>query len=151
MESLCPSCGVRSSGTRERTCTQCRFTQRVEVGLEHWLWTGGLDSGGYGSFWTGVVERAHVFAYRLWVGPIPDGDITVDHHCKVRTCVRPDHLRLLTRGANVLAGDGPTAVNGRKTHCVAGHEFSTENTYIRPDTGGRQCLACKRSRALSKV
>ncbi len=32
----------------------------------------------------------------------------------------------------------------KKTHCKNEHLFTEENTYIRPDTGTRQCKACKR-------
>ena len=42
--------------------------------------------------------------------------------------------------------------NGRhheanKTRCRYGHEFTPENTYIQPSTGGRRCLMCKRENA----
>lgn len=30
------------------------------------------------------------------------------------------------------------------THCRYGHEFTTTNTYHRPDGGGRQCKECSR-------
>jgi hypothetical protein len=43
----------------------------------------------------------------------------------------------------VLRGEGPCAINARKTHCIQGHPFSAANTYIRPDEGSRQCRACK--------
>lgn len=29
-------------------------------------------------------------------------------------------------------------------NCVNGHAFTPENTYRRPDTGARQCRACRR-------
>lgn len=32
------------------------------------------------------------------------------------------------------------------THCKWGHEYTPENTYVQPSTGGRQCLACRRER-----
>lgn len=41
--------------------------------------------------------------------------------------------------------------NGRKTHCVNGHEFNNENTYVRPKGKGRECRACKRNREGSKT
>lgn len=35
-----------------------------------------------------------------------------------------------------------THAQARKDHCNAGHEFTPENTYIRPDNGYRQCRTC---------
>jgi len=32
------------------------------------------------------------------------------------------------------------------THCVEGHEFTPENTYITPSTGHRKCRACQKAR-----
>lgn len=42
------------------------------------------------------------------------------------------------RHARGLKKSGPPL----KTHCIHGHEFTPENTYIRPDGRGRQCLRC---------
>ncbi len=33
-----------------------------------------------------------------------------------------------------------------KTHCLHGHEFTEENTYIDPKRGSRQCKTCQRER-----
>jgi hypothetical protein len=41
-----------------------------------------------------------------------------------------------------MRGDTIPARHAAKTHCKNGHEFTPENTYIRPDNGGRQCRAC---------
>lgn len=38
------------------------------------------------------------------------------------------------------------AANSEKTHCKNGHEFTPQNTYLRP-TGGRQCKRCRADRA----
>jgi hypothetical protein len=36
--------------------------------------------------------------------------------------------------------------NSAKTHCKRGHEFTFANTHIKPNGGGRRCLACRRVR-----
>lgn len=82
-----------------------RFLDMVLVDLETcWLWEGGLKPHGYGFFaikrdgkWKKV--HAHRYAYELWVEPIPDG-FEVDHLCRVRSCVNPDHLEALSLQAN---------------------------------------------------
>lgn len=70
---------------------------------ECWLWTGCLGgTSGYGDLRdprSGRTVRAHRAAYEMEHGPIPEG-YEVDHICHVRTCVRPDHLQLVTRKQN---------------------------------------------------
>jgi hypothetical protein len=57
-----------------------------------WEWGGGLMGGDYGTFDN---RAAHRFAYEFLVGPIPDG-LHLDHLCRVRHCVNPDHLEPVT-------------------------------------------------------
>lgn len=67
-----------------------------------WLWTGYRTPTGYGRFGYRTGEGmwpAHRAAYDLLVGPIPDG-LQIDHICRVRACVRPDHLQLATYQQN---------------------------------------------------
>lgn len=105
-----------------------------------WLWTGALVNG-YGQILVGKRRiLAHRFAYELLVGPIPDG-ITLDHLCRVRNCVNPEHLEPCTMKDNTLRGVGLSAINARKTHCKHGHPFDAKNTYLRL-TGGRTCRSC---------
>jgi hypothetical protein len=66
----------------------------------------------------------------------------LDHLCRVRGCVNPDHLEVVTGATNTLRGISSPAINARKTHCRRGHEFTPENTYI--DRGSRRCKACRR-------
>lgn len=42
---------------------------------------------------------AHRASWTHFFGPIPVG-MTVDHVCRERTCVNPDHLRLMTNEDN---------------------------------------------------
>lgn len=110
-----------------------------------WLWTGALNSSGYGHFKVGGrTVVAHRWAYEQEVGPIPDG-LTIDHLCRVRACVKVEHLEVVTNQLNTLRGIGLAARNARKTHCLRGHEFTAKNTYIRP-VGKRVCRACDRQR-----
>ena len=67
-----------------------------------WLWTGGIQPKGYGTFrFRGKHYLAHRAAYEMFVGPIPDG-LEIDHTCCVRHCVNPDHLEPVTPSENVL-------------------------------------------------
>lgn len=111
-----------------------------------WLWTGTVTYNGYGIFEVnGKKIRAHRFSYELHKGPIPDG-LTIDHLCRVRCCVNPDHLEAVTMRENTLRGYGISAQNARKTHCIYGHPLSGENirVYKRPGRHQRICKTCQK-------
>ena len=79
---------------------EARYWKKVDKSDECWLWTGSLDGNGYGTFFLdGRVRRAHRVSYAWKVGPIPDG-MEVDHVCRIRNCVKPAHLRAVTRAEN---------------------------------------------------
>ena len=128
----------------EKTLEQ-RFDEKYRVDDSGcWLWTEWLDSDGYGIISIKHKNhRAHRVSYERYVGKIPDG-MVIDHLCRVRHCVNPDHLRVVTNAENVLCGEGKTARLARQTHCINGH--SLEDAYITKD-GYRQCTPCNRARA----
>ncbi len=116
------------------------------------LWIGSLwaDSG-YGSFYyDGDLVRAHKWYWERLYGPVPVG-LELDHLCRVRSCVNLRHLEIVTKVVNILRGNGATALNARKTHCLRGHEFTPENTYLRSARpghreGNRECKTCWNAR-----
>ncbi|MFF3353360.1 HNH endonuclease signature motif containing protein [Streptomyces sp. NPDC002917] len=109
------------------------------------LWTGRPNPKGYGRFWTDRrYVKAHRYAYELHTGPIPAG-LEVDHRCRRRACVNPDHLEAVTHRENVLRSSNIAAVRAARTQCIAGHPFDQANTRVRAN-GTRQCRACQRTR-----
>jgi HNH endonuclease len=96
------------NGTTEdiRPTVEQRFWAKVDQGdgTGCWLWTGAKLHGGYGHMRGGTADTtAHRIAYELLVGPIPKG-LEIDHLCRVRACVRPDHLEPVTRAENDRRG-----------------------------------------------
>lgn len=125
---------------------QERFWEKVcpEPNTGCWLWMGGVDIGGYGYFHLSNPKRlrkAHRIAYLLLVGPIPE-NLCLDHKCRVRSCVNPTHLDVVTIGENLARGVGAPARNARKTHCPHGHAYTPDNIYWHGNS--RKCLTCKR-------
>jgi hypothetical protein len=121
-----------------------RFLTKVKrQGDGCWLWTASLNVNGYAQFWNGKrMYPAHRFAYERLVGSVPDG-LQLDHLCRVRHCVNPDHLEPVTNRENVLRGK-----TGRlKTHCAKGHPWIPENLYVAPGSGRKFCRMCVRQRA----
>jgi hypothetical protein len=119
-----------------------RFWGKIEIGDESecWLWTDHIPPMGYGYFSTkGTSRYAHRWSYEQFVGPIPTG-LQIDHLCRVRNCVNPHHLEVVTGRVNILRGTSPPALNARKTHCLRGHPYSGDN--LRMKRGKRICRTC---------
>ena len=108
-----------------------------------WTWTRGVDKDGYAIFqYKNGPKKAHRMSYMNTIGPIPDG-YCMDHLCRTRNCVRPDHLEPVTNADNVYRGVSCQAINKRKSHCKNGHLFSQDNldTY-QLSINKRQCKIC---------
>lgn len=119
-----------------------RFWAKVEKTPTCWLWIGAKHASGYGSLWReGTYHGAHRVAYELFRGPIPVG-LELDHLCRVRSCVNPEHLEIVTRRENMLRGPTLQAANAAKTVCCHGHPFTADNTRVYK--GMRVCLSCRR-------
>ena len=117
-----------------------------------WEWQRVKNSMGYGQM---TVDKRMVYAHRVYWsrvnGPIPEG-MCILHRCDNPGCVNPEHLWVGTQKDNqqdmVRKGRWRTGVHpkpAKHTHCQKGHEYTPENTYVRPDTGTRLCRICLRA------
>ncbi len=108
-----------------------------------WLWRNGTSTQGYGRRRVpGRRLLAHRWVYELLVGPVPAG-ATLDHLCRERSCVNPEHLEPVTMKVNIQRGESPSARAARTGICQRGH--SLEDAYV-DCNGRRSCRACRRLR-----
>lgn len=107
-----------------------------------WLWEGEIDKGGYGRL---LGRSAHQLLYFLHTGIKSDHKRVLDHRCRMRSCINPDHLELVTQKENVSRGN--TGQYQRdKTHCPQWHAYDEENTTWKKGRRHRQCRQCGRER-----
>lgn len=148
----CADCGaVRSNAKRER-CRKCEGARRSRLALEQaltnhvvdpvsgcWICQGAQSDDGYCSITLdGKQMPAHRAVYLVKVGPIPDG-YEVDHTCRTRPCIRPDHLEAVPP----LVNKERSMVARRDNRCRRGHLMTPENTYTLRRTDGRVSTSCK--------
>lgn len=103
-----------------------------------WTWNRSKDKHGYGwASWKNKTYLAHRIIYTLIVGDIPEG-MNLDHLCRRRDCVNPDHLEPVTNYENLLRS--PIGTAGRQ-HCLkCGGEFSM----IGKAKPQRRCKPCEK-------
>ena len=133
-----------------------RFFKKVNKTDTCWLWTGALNSKGYGSLRVnGKSVSAHRLSFLWFKGDIPDG-MLICHTCDTPSCVNPDHLWLGTPKDNHKdmwdKGREPDSCKVT-THCKAGHAFEVVGfkTYTKKDGSSyRTCALCKQNRDRSR-
>jgi hypothetical protein len=85
----------------------------------------------------GPTLQAYKLAYVWKFGPVPKG-MMLDHICRNKKCVNPDHVRPVTPAQNVTENSESLAArNKAKTRCPKGHAYSGKNS-----AGGRICKIC---------
>lgn len=123
-----------------------RALSKIDASGDCWLWMGERNGKGYGRLPVRKGDRvrlqtAHRLVWEILCGPIPPGH-QLDHLCRVRLCVNPDHLEPVPPRVNGLRGYSFAAVNARKAACKRGHI----NWQVRPQ-GNRRCLTCQLMRS----
>jgi len=118
--------------------TLARFKSRVKIVNDCWLWQGRLDRSGYGEFdWSGKTNKAHIYSFRTFVCDVPKGK-ELDHLCRNRNCVNPEHLEPVSHAENMRRGQW-----ARQTACQNGHKYTQETLYINKTSGQRTCRICR--------
>lgn len=116
-----------------------RFWAKVNKTPDCWLWTGSLSpTTGYGTWdLNGRKTSAHRCAYELAVGSIPPG-LHLDHLCRNRPCVRPDHLEPVTPSEN-----NARIIYPPKNRCPQDHALEGHNLVIGKGSNGRATRVCR--------
>ena len=125
------------TGTTSRPTSEDLFWNKVDKTNECWIWTGHCDTGGYGRFGKRH-ELTHRYSYRLAYGHLPESPMEIDHQCGNRKCVRPDHLRPVTRkqnqenlrGARRTSKSGVRGVHRHGRRWIASVGHNNEKVYL---------------------
>jgi len=118
-----------------------RFLSKVIVSESGcWEWQRCLTKGGYGQIRINhITEYTHRFIFKYYYGEL-NPKLTINHKCRNRRCCIVIHLEQITNAENLRLGLHNNQ-NSAKTHCKRGHQFTEENTYVRPN-GTRNCRIC---------
>lgn len=100
-----------------------------------WLWNRSKGKDGYG--WASYKNKtwlAHRLTFFLINGSLTDG-LVIDHLCRRRECVNPDHMEEVTSYENILRS--PIGTAGRDRCLACGGELVEHY-------GQRRCVPCYR-------
>jgi hypothetical protein len=101
-----------------------------------WSWLLAKDRDGYGAAnWKRKRIPAHRLSYLAHREDLPP---ELDHTCRQRSCVNPDHLEAVSHAENMRRAK--LTGRARQTHCASGHEFTSDNTIT--SKNARRCRTC---------
>lgn len=117
-----------------------RVEGKIDKSGECWEWTAyRMPTTGYGQVRTPRgTAYAHRVVYEIYKGEIPEG-LHIDHLCRNRGCVNPDHLEAVSCLENIRRG----AAVALKTHCAKGHPWTEENKMVNGSSNGRPVHCCR--------
>lgn len=102
-------------------------------------WQASWSTTGYGKFFVaGRLVQAHRYAYERARGLVPDG-LVLDHLCRNRLCVNPEHLEAVPQRVNLARGRSPGALAHQRGTCGKGHPFTLRH-------GKNFCAICAAER-----
>lgn len=118
-----------------------RFQASVVRGPNCWTLVDGRMQIGYRSIWNPEMRHltyGHRASWLLHRGPLTHG-LEIDHLCKNKACVNPEHLEEVSHATNSRRHLGWT-----EAACSAGHAMSGDNVYLW--RGKRSCKTCNEER-----
>lgn len=118
-----------------------------------WNWTGTLAVKGYGRFSIGGrTPVAHRASWTIANGrEVPEG-LALDHLCRNRGCVNPEHLEVVSEGENISRGTASSAstlrnILGGIEECARGHDMTLPGAWrYNVPQGKRYCRECQEFR-----
>lgn len=127
------------NGTTKLKTEQDRFWSKVEKTDTCWLWKTGRFSTGYGMFSVGSrlnnkCVLAHRYAYNQLYGEYPPKGMHIDHLCRIRHCVNPAHLEVVTPRENTIRGK---SVTHRKSKLPMGVYMSGKSIIVKKRLGNK--------------
>lgn len=107
-----------------------------------WVWTASVNNWGYPRFGDGY---AHRLVAQESIGRPLERLERPDHLCRVRHCVNPAHIEVVTHAENIRRGKALL----RPTHCPRGHEYAVHGRRNR--RGSFECRTCDNARTRQRV
>jgi hypothetical protein len=109
LRDYCKNCPIRKPVRNMNQLTDVLNKYKIDKN-GCWIYTGNKDKHGYGIFYFQQASyKAHRISWMLKYGQIKERKV-LDHLCKNKSCINPDHLEAVSQLENVLRHE-------RQKHC----------------------------------